>query len=170
MLWKQVIFSVFTMVMLSTPPAFAEPLPEPSGRVILTVTGDIGVRNTPAAAEFDRAMLRSIGQRDISTTTIWTSGKVTFTGVPLRSLLDRLGVSSGKLEARAINDYSVTIPVSDAVPDGPIIAYSRDGEEISIREKGPLWIIYPYDQNPDYQSEVIYARSIWQLDRIDVID
>ncbi|WP_397543555.1 molybdopterin-dependent oxidoreductase [Roseovarius salis] len=156
--------------MLFTPPAFAEPLPEPSGRVILTVTGDIGVRNTPAAAEFDRAMLRSIGQRDISTTTIWTSGKVTFTGVPLRSLLDRLGVSSGKLEARAINEYSVTIPVSDAVPDGPIIAYSRDGEEISIREKGPLWIIYPYDQNPDYQSEVIYARSIWQLDRIDVID
>ena len=38
-----------------------------------------------------------------------------------------------------------------------------------MRDKGPLWIIYPYDQNTDYQTEVIYSRSIWQLDRIEVL-
>jgi hypothetical protein len=38
---------------------------------------------------------------------------------------------------------------------------------MSIREKGPLWLVYPYDLNKAYQSETIYSRSIWQLVRID---
>jgi hypothetical protein len=32
-----------------------------------------------------------------------------------------------------------------------------------VRDKGPLWVVYPYDSKPDYQSELIYVRSIWQL-------
>ncbi|TAG23534.1 MAG: oxidoreductase, partial [Rhodobacterales bacterium] len=27
---------------------------------------------------------------------------------------------------------------------------------------------YPYDQNKDYQAEVIFSRSIWQLVSLDV--
>ena len=43
-----------------------------------------------------------------------------------------------------------------------------NGEIMSLRDKGPLWVIYPYDQNAAYRSEVTYSRSIWQLDRIEV--
>jgi hypothetical protein len=39
---------------------------------------------------------------------------------------------------------------------------------MSVRDKGPLWVIYPYDSD-DYRSEVIYSRSIWQLDRLEVV-
>jgi hypothetical protein len=39
---------------------------------------------------------------------------------------------------------------------------------MSLREKGPLWIIYPFDSSPEYQTELIYSRSIWQLNRIEV--
>ena len=73
------------------------------------------------------------------------------------------------LRATAINDYTVEIPVSDAVEGGPIIAYSVDGKPMSVRDKGPLWVIYPYDSGAQYRSEVIYSRSIWQLDRIEVV-
>ena len=48
------------------------------------------------------------------------------------------------------------------------MAFLNNGEPMSIRDKGPLWIIYPFDDNPDYQTEVIYSRSIWQLDQIHV--
>ena len=41
---------------------------------------------------------------------------------------------------------------------------------MSLRDKGPLWIVYPFDSNPSYSTEVTYARSIWQLDRIEVLD
>ena len=81
--------------------------------------------------------------------------------MPLRALLERLGIRKGQIQAIAANDYGVAIPVSDAVDGGPIIAFRRDGKEMSVRENGPLWIIYPSDSNPDYQTEAIYARSIW---------
>ncbi len=149
-------------------PALADDLEVPLGDVILTVSGDIETTNKPGAAAFDLEMLEALGREDITTSTIWTSGVSTFTGVPLVTLLEFLGVERGMLEATAINNYSVTIPVSDAVEGGPIIAYRRDGAYMSLREKGPLWIVYPYDQSTAYQSEVIYSRSIWQLDRIAV--
>ena len=80
------------------------------------------------------------------------------------------GIESGTIQARAINDYTVSIPVSDAVGDGPMIAYRLNGEEMSIRDNGPLWIVYPYDSKSAYQTEVIYRRSIWQLDRLTIAD
>ncbi|MGB1266126.1 MAG: oxidoreductase, partial [Nereida ignava] len=50
--------------------------------------------------------------------------------------------------------------------DGPIIAYKQNGSEMSRRRKGPLWIVYPYDDKKSYQTETVYSRSIWQLDRL----
>ncbi|HEX9857587.1 MAG TPA: oxidoreductase, partial [Paracoccaceae bacterium] len=46
--------------------------------------------------------------------------------------------------------------------------YAQNGVPLSVRDMGPLWVIYPYDSDVDYQSEVIYSRSIWQLQRMDI--
>ena len=131
--------------------------------IVLTVTG------TAEPAEFTMAELQAMPATSFETTTIWTEGAQSFTGVSLHSFLAGLGVEGGTLNAAAINDYVVEIPVADAVAGGPIIAYARNGEVMNVRNNGPLWIVYPYDSNADYQSEVIYARSIWQLVRIDVV-
>jgi len=118
------------------------------------------------AAHYTIEDLRSLAPVTIETETIWTSGPQQFTGVPLAVLMERMGVSSGHLVAHAANDYSVEIPVSDAVEGGPIVAFERNGAEMSLRNKGPLWVVYPYDSNPAYRTEEVYSRSIWQLDRI----
>ena len=149
--------------------AFAvEPLPSPAGEVILTVTGDIGVQNSGDTAVFDLAMMEGLGAVEITTGTIWTEGEQVFVGVPLATLLTRLGAEGTVVAASALNDYTIEIPMADAVEDGPILAYRQNGQALSVRDKGPLWLIYPYDDNPDYQTEVIYARSIWQLARMEV--
>jgi hypothetical protein len=150
------------------PAAFAQSLGSPSGDVLLTVTGDIAVTNAGNTAVFDRAMLESLPVVEFTTTTTWTEGPQTFTGVGLHDLLDTLGVEEGTLRAAAVNDYAVDIPVTDAVEGGPIVAYLLNGEPMSVRDKGPLWIVYPYDAKREYRSEVIYSRSIWQLDLIEV--
>lgn len=146
--------------------AFADDVSEPTKEIILTVTG------TDAAdpVRFDRAGLEALGFETIETTTIWSEGVQTFEGVSLKSILDELGVTEGTLLATAINDYTVEIPVLDAVENGPIIAVMLNGDDMSIREKGPLWVVYPYDSSADYRSEVVYSRSIWQLDRIEVVE
>jgi hypothetical protein len=138
------------------------------GEVLLTFTGAITETNSGAAAEFDRAMLEGFEAVEIETTTIWTEGVQTFVGVELDDLLAAIGAEGEVLRAIALNDYAVDIPASDAADGGPIIAYLRNGETMSLREKGPLWIIYPFDSAPEYQTELTYSRSIWQLNRIEV--
>lgn len=141
-------------------------LSAPKGPPLLTMTGAVGETNVGEAAVFDRAMLEALPSQTIVTTTIWTDGPQEFTGVPLAALLEAVGAEGQTLSATAINDYAVAIPVAEITQDAPLVAYELNGETMSVRDKGPLWIVYPYDSEPAYQSEVIYARSIWQLDRI----
>jgi hypothetical protein len=153
---------------LLAPAAFAQSLASPSGDVLLTVSGDIAATNDGDTAVFDRAMLEALPVVEFTTTTTWTEGPQTFTGVGLHDLIETLGVEDGTLRAAAVNDYAVDIPVEDAVEGGPIVAYLLNGAPMSVRDKGPLWIVYPYDAKREYRSEVIYSRSIWQLERIEV--
>ncbi|MGB3243426.1 MAG: molybdopterin-dependent oxidoreductase [Sulfitobacter sp.] len=116
--------------------------------------------------EFTLEELQALPVTSFETTTIWTEGPQTFEGVSLAALFEHLEVTDGTIEATAINDYSVSVPMSDATEDGPIIAYLNNDEPMSRRGKGPLWIVYPYDSDLKYQTETVYSRSIWQLDRL----
>ncbi|QOL83186.1 oxidoreductase [Pseudooceanicola spongiae] len=148
--------------------ARASDLAQPTGEVLLSVTGDIANTNADGAAMFDRAMLEALPSVTIQTQTIWTEGLQTFTGVQLVDLAAFVGTDAESLRATAVNDYAVSIPSEDWVDGGPILAYLNNGAPMSLRDKGPLWVIYPYDSKPAYQSEVAYSRSIWQLDRIEM--
>ncbi len=164
------IISALTVSAVMAVSALAGELAAPEGDIILTVSGDIETTNAGDTAVFDLEMLKALDDTTVETSTIWTEGTQVFQGVSLDVLTDRLGISEGMLRATAINDYSVEIPVSDATEGGAVIAYMLNGETMSVRDKGPLWVIYPYDSDPDYRSEVIYSRSIWQLDRIEATE
>ncbi|MCJ8332877.1 MAG: oxidoreductase [Epibacterium sp.] len=126
----------------------------------------LSVRAEGSVHDYTLAQLRALGEVKVQTTTIWTEGEQHFVGVPLRSLMAGLGIHSGTVTASAVNDYAVVIPLADASATAPIIAYERNGATMSLREKGPLWVIYPYDSDPAYRTEETYSRSIWQLNRL----
>lgn len=157
-------FCLATLV--ASAPAAAFEMRAPTEEVVLVVSGEIAVTNQGDTAAFDRAMLEELGGDIIVTSTLWTDGVSEFEGVKLSKLAELLGIESGVFVGFAINDYSADIPVSDAFDYQPIIAYKRDGQFMSVRDKGPLWIIYPYDLDPETNTELIYSRSIWQLDRL----
>jgi hypothetical protein len=159
------LFRTFLLVTLMVG-SFAQSSNSSNAEIILTVSG----KGLDAPIYFDSNDIAKMANAEFATTTIWTEGIQEFKGVSLKDLLDELGISDGGLRASAINDYSVYIPVSDAVKGGPIIAYSLNGKAMSIRDKGPLWLVYPYDLKQEYASEVIYSRSIWQLDRIEITE
>ena len=148
--------------------ALADALPEPEGPVILTVTGNIDRTNGAGAAQFDLGMLQTLDPVALETSTIWTEGVQSFRGVPLSRLLAALEARGEVIAATALNDYMVEIPVADAVEGGPILAFEQNGRLLSVRDKGPLWVIYPYDSVPEYQSETVYVRSIWQVARLEI--
>lgn len=159
---------VALLVVLNFTFATAQTLPVPEGAVLLTVDGDITVTNTAGAALFDREMLEEIGLSSMRTSTIWTQGVVHFEGVMLHEILERLGVKAGTLTLHAANEYSTQIAVADIKPDAPLIAFRRDGKNMSLREKGPLWVMFPFDTHPEYRSDIAYSLSVWQLVRITV--
>jgi hypothetical protein len=143
-------------------------LPAPTGEPILTIEGNIAVTNAEGKAVFDRAMLEEFGTISIETTTPWFDGPIIFEGVPAAPLMDMVGAEGTEVVAVALNDYRITIPLADYQEHGVILALKRDGEYMPVSEKGPLFIIYPYDSDPQLHSQQFYARSVWQLSRLAV--
>jgi hypothetical protein len=162
------VATVILLALVGAPGARAGTLPPPRGEVLLTVTGRIEHTTAPGRAEFDRAMLEALGVHTIRTSTVWTDGVLTFEGPLLCDVLDRVGARGNRLNARALNDYWVEIPVEDCRKYPVLLALKRDGRELQRRDKGPIWIVYPRDEHAELRAEQINTRWIWQLDRLEV--
>jgi len=158
----------FAVLLMSAGVISGETLPSPTGAVLLTVTGRISQTTSDNRAEFDRASLESLGSHQSRTSTAWTDGVSIFEGPLLCDLLSRVGATGTTLLAKALNDYSVEIPIDDCRRYPVILALRRDGHELQRRDKGPIWIVYPRDDYPELRSEQVNTRWIWQLDRLDV--
>ncbi len=150
--------------------AAAQDFAAPKGEVILTLAGAIGTTNAADALALDRTLLETLPQHEFATSTIWTEGVSTFRGVLLQDLLAVIGARGKTLTLTALNDYQITMPAAEAGPEGPLVAYLMDGAVMPVRDKGPVWLVYPYDSKAEYRTEQAYARSIWQLEHIEVGD
>lgn len=52
---------------------------------------------------------------------------------------------------------------------GVILAHSQNGQRLSHKRWGPLWTIYPRDQNPGaLKGPIAESRFNWQINRIEV--
>ena len=149
--------------------AEAGSLAAPVDKPILTVSGKITETNKDNTAQFDRAMLESLGTVTVETTTPWYNGPVKFEGVSLDKLMKQVGASGDRVAVVALNDYSSEIPIEDFAKYNVILALKRNGEYMPVRDKGPLFIVYPYDSRPELRHQRFYARSAWQLARL-VVD
>jgi hypothetical protein len=144
-------------------------LPVPKDKVILTVSGKISVFNDDKTAKFDRDMLEALGQASFTTSTPWYDAPVNFSGVPMAKLMQTVGASGETVVAAALNDYETKIPISDFAQFGVLLALKRNGDYMPVREKGPLFIVYPYDSDAELKSQKYYGRSAWQLARLTVV-
>lgn len=158
-------FPVFALLILSpfVGSAHAQDLPKPSGKVILTLTGNIVATNGNKSAMFDRPMLESLGVHTLRTTTNWTDGVKEFEGVWARDVLARVGSKGTTASAVALNDYKIDIPASDFTQYDVLLAFRMDGKDLLPEDKGPLWIVYPRDQKPELNNVQYDSRWVWQL-------
>lgn len=159
---------------LWTCPLHAEtkPLPSPQGAVLLTVSGKIGLSNGVddkglPVARFDRAMLDALPSSIIRTTTPWHEAVTQFDGVAPVALMQAVKAEGTIARAIALNEYVVEIPVSDFMQGICVLALKVDGKTMSVREKGPIFVIYAYDQFPRSQRDTLAHKSIWQLSSVE---
>lgn len=147
-------------------PGLAQSPPPARGRPILDLAGRIEAPGgTPL--RLDLAQLDALPQGGFTSRTPWFDGARRFTGVSGAGLVATIGARGTEVVATALNDYAVTIPMADFTGAGLILATRLDGETMSVREKGPVWVVYPFDAEARLRSEVFYSRSIWQLRRLE---
>lgn len=146
--------------------AHAGGLPQPVGKPILTISGNIANTNGKGTATFDRDMLEAVGLVTVETHSPWYDGLTRFEGVPLKKLMEYVGAKGTVVTAVALNDYVSTLPMSDIEKFNVILAMKRDGNYMEVREKGPLFVIYPYDTAAELQTQTYYTRSAWQVAKL----
>lgn len=155
-------------IVLAAGGATAGTLATPQGRSILEVTGKITNTNAGNRAQFDLPMLEKIGVSRVTTATAWTEGKPVFEGVLMRDLLNQVGASGDKVTVVALNDYKVDIPIADFKNFPVILAYRMDGKPLRVRDKGPLWIVYPADDFPELNNKQTQNKWVWQVKEIQI--
>ena len=155
-----------TLLLLPSAGAAAQDLAKPTGPVLLSVSGNITRTNAPGRADFDRAMLLKLGVDTVTTSTQWTKGTPRFSGVKASKILNLVGAKGTTVRAVALNDYEVSIPISDFRRYPVILAMRMDGKELTRRGKGPLWIVYPRDDHAELRKRELASRWIWQLRKL----
>jgi hypothetical protein len=143
----------------------------PGGAAAQTARAPAAVVLTVGKTAFDMAALARMPQRTIRTATPWYDKPREFTGPLLRDVLAAAGVPAGaKGLARfvALNDYRVETPLEDAREHDVIVARLLDGAPMGVRQKGPLFVMYPFDEKPALRTTVYFSRCIWQLRSIEL--
>ena len=112
---------------------------------------------------FDRVELEAHDTAVIETTTPWTEDVVRFSGPRLSSLAALAEAPVAEARLSALNDYTITVPAQDWATWTPVLATRADGAPMRVRDKGPLWLIYPLDADPALRTQRYHARMIWQV-------
>ena len=160
---------VFLAVTFTSQSVFASVLSEAKGEITLTVTGNISHTNSASNAQFDLAMLQAMPQTTIKTETPWTEGIHEFTGPKIQDLLQLLAADGDFIEATALNGYKITIPMQDVIQHSIILALKHNGKILSVRRRGPSWVIYPWSDMKLSRDHKYYTRSIWQVKSLNIL-
>ncbi len=142
---------------------------QPVGETVLTVAGKLRLSNGSTQANFDMAMLEALAQTTVTTQTPWYPEPRSFTGPLLRDLLAQCGALGDTLRLSALNDFRVDMPVADVHKHDVIVARLLDGKALSVRDKGPLFVMYPFSAKAELRTAVYFSRAVWQLRRIEVL-
>lgn len=160
-------FCIAALPLAATPGARA--LEAPEGTPVLTLHGKLRHGNRSGQAVLDMAMIERLPQASYSARTPWFTSPRKFTGPLLRDVLGLVGAQGQMLRLSALNDYLADLPMDDVVRYDVMLARLLDDKPMPVRDKGPLLIIYPFDQHPVLRTAVYYSRCVWQLKSIEVL-
>lgn len=137
------------------------------GTPVLAARISVSGAGPAAAVAVDSEQLAGLPAAEVVTATPWT-GKASFSGPYLTDVLALAKAEGGKVSLFARDDYKVELSLADIRRYRPIIATSMDGKPIPPRERGPFWLMFPFDDHPELQNDAWFFRAIWQIDRIRV--
>lgn len=143
--------------------------PSIAGHPILLVRGAIEGADASGNRRFDLEALQAMPQTSFKTATPWNKTPVTYSGVAVGTFLSALKAKGTRLRLIALNDYAVVADVEDLADNGAILAIAKDGVALPISDKGPIFVVFPFDRDSRLRSDSFYLYAVWQLCQIDVL-
>jgi hypothetical protein len=141
----------------------------PSGPVVLSLTGKIGVTNVTGRLDLDMDTLERLGLSEFTVDDPYLKRSVTYQGVLLKRLLDvaRVSQDATTLHTVALNDYATDVPIEPLGKWPVMLATKRDGQRMPVSDKGPIEIVFPYNSFK-IDPTVYDPMWVWQLRSIEV--
>ena len=126
----------------------------------------LGVEDQELDLSLDQ--LEAMPQVTVETENEFSNGLVSYRGPLVRDVLALVGLDArSTVRFTAANDYFVDIPTGDFREYDAILAMEANGERLSRREKGPLWLMYPISDHAALRDPIYLRRLIWQVVRIE---
>jgi DMSO/TMAO reductase YedYZ molybdopterin-dependent catalytic subunit len=143
------------------PPA---PIPSPSGKAVLTITGAVNNHNEGSAVAFDQSVLDVMATVTANIYEPFIKKDMKFTGVPVVNVLARAGISptATSIELHALDDFTIELKVSDLADPGILLATKADDARIPVDSGGPIRLVFPADSAVGKNRDI----WIWSIDSI----
>ncbi|MEX0337249.1 molybdopterin-dependent oxidoreductase [Vibrio tubiashii] len=97
----------------------------------------------------------------------WYANTNKYTGFKVSELLQYLSIDDAfSVSFIALNDYAASSQIEDILKYEPIVAYKMNDKNMKVRNKGPYWLVFNLDENPEIDNAVFHSQMVWQIDEI----
>ena len=113
---------------------------------------------------FDRAGLEEMPWQTVETGNPFVDHVATFRGPSAFGVASQIG-HAGARQVRLIaaNDYFTEVELSELDRFDAILAMEMNGRPLTLRDYGPIWVMYPLDLYSELQDSVYNSRLVTQL-------
>lgn len=146
------------------------PIPQPLGNLdkVLIVNTDPSANCGSKELTFSETKLLELPQHSFTTNHTWSTTPQEFSGPLLADVIKLVCPNAREVYLRSLDQYSIMINFQKLAKYQPILALKIDGKLLSIRERGPIWLMV------DTNGYKLPARSldnllVWQLYYIRII-
>lgn len=118
---------------------------------------------------FTRSDLVARDWHTIKTGNQFISGVGTFRGPMVSDVLSLIGrANATKARLTAVNQFYAEVEIAEFARFGAILAMEMNGRALSLRDFGPIWVMYPIDDHSELQDSRYNSRLVWQLSEIEL--
>ena len=138
--------------------------------IFLTVSGKIGKATDSAGNAYEMSEREFLGlpRSTVTTSTAWTL-KSDFAGPLLSKVLSTVDAKGAKLRLIAFDNFSVEVDAGYLEKYGTILAVSKNEVRLTIRDFGPVFVMFPRDSfKEELDTPAAASYLVWQLCGIEV--
>ena len=153
----------------ATPPAASAPASAFGSKAATTPAPMTLVMNGITTPITDAALSEFSPASKSQLKTPWYDTPQDFSGVSFKAILETYKVpKTAALKITAHDGYTIELPASDAWQHDVLLATHMGGKRLTLRDKGPYFLIYPLNQ-PGMNLPQFFARCIWSIKTIQVL-